>query len=190
MSDFYQLKAQAYFDSTVQIDPTTFLMPLAKALAPGASILDIGCGSGRDLRWLAERGFQPTGFERSSKLAALTRQHSGCPVLEVDFETFDFSSLAFPALLMVGALVHVDRQQFPATLKKILQALLPGGWLYLTMKEGKGEQSADDGRIFTLSSTTALEEIFSLLRKFSFFLKVAKTRMWSRNSVTIGMNRI
>ena len=40
-------------------------------------VLDIGCGSGRDLKWLRERGFSVTGFERSKGLAALARRHAG-----------------------------------------------------------------------------------------------------------------
>ncbi|MCB2216994.1 MAG: methyltransferase domain-containing protein [Desulfobulbaceae bacterium] len=99
MDNYYEDNHQHYFDSTVCIDPSAFLEPLAKLLQPQATILDIGCGSGRDLLWLARRGFRPTGFEQSPSLAKLARKHSNCPVLEGDFNHFDFSKLHFNALI-------------------------------------------------------------------------------------------
>jgi len=57
MKDFYQQNYNAYHEDTFGIDPSSFLDPLVKHLTPSASILDIGCGGGRDLCWLKQRGF-------------------------------------------------------------------------------------------------------------------------------------
>ena len=91
MKAYYQENHKKYHEQTFDIDPASFLAPLVRCLTPRSSILDVGCSSGRDMRWLQDRGFQPTGFERSSGLAALAREHSGCSVLEGDFEVCDFS---------------------------------------------------------------------------------------------------
>ncbi len=168
MVDFYQTNAKEYFDSTARIDATPFLLPLSKELQPGASIMDIGCGSGRDLRWLATRGFNPTGLERSPSLAAMAQEFSGCPVIEGDFLIFNFANLSFDALLLVGALVHVERSLLPEVLQRISGALAADGLIYLTLKEGTGERVADDGRVFTLWSQEQLEAIF---RKLQFKVK-------------------
>ena len=66
MKDYYQENHKKYHEQTAGIDPASFLSPLVRCLTPGSRILDVGCGSGRDMRWLKDRGFQPTGFERSS----------------------------------------------------------------------------------------------------------------------------
>jgi ubiquinone/menaquinone biosynthesis C-methylase UbiE len=89
-SHFYHTHARDYFNQTVQVDPSSFLSPLINHLQPGSKILDTGCGSDRDMLWLTERGCHCTGLEYSSDLAALAREHSGLPVIEADFETFDF----------------------------------------------------------------------------------------------------
>jgi SAM-dependent methyltransferase len=99
--------------STVNIDPGSFLEPFARYLAPGATILDVGCGSGRDLRWFAKRGFASTGFENSPGLARLARQHAACPVIEGDFQDYDFSQLSYSGLVFVGSLVHLSHADFP-----------------------------------------------------------------------------
>ena len=59
------LHPEAYHEATFHIDPASFLRPLAERLPPCAVILDVGCGSGRDLRWLRHRGFRAVGMERS-----------------------------------------------------------------------------------------------------------------------------
>ena len=55
------------------MDPSSFLQPFASHLAEGSLILDVWCGSGRDLLWLKNRGFKVIGFERSKGLAELAR---------------------------------------------------------------------------------------------------------------------
>jgi len=161
LNDFYEQNHRQYFESTVGIDPSAFLEPLAVRLKPGAAILDVGCGSGRDLRWFVDRGFRPTGFEKSPALAGLARRHSGCPVIRGDFLRFDFSRLRFDALVIVGALVHVPRDSLAAVLQSICRVLAPGGLALVTLKEGSGSFRSSDGRVFTLWSAGELEGIFA-----------------------------
>ncbi|MBT4267500.1 MAG: hypothetical protein HN580_05140 [Deltaproteobacteria bacterium] len=49
MADYYQIHFQEYFKKTISLDPSGFLDPLLNRLKKGGSILDVGCGSGRDL---------------------------------------------------------------------------------------------------------------------------------------------
>ncbi|MGA9179151.1 MAG: methyltransferase domain-containing protein, partial [Desulfobacterales bacterium] len=81
MSDYYQKNYTAYHEKTFSIDPSSFLTPLAQRLPPEAFILDVGCGSGRDLLWMKKRGFEVIGFERSEGLAELARNNADCEVI-------------------------------------------------------------------------------------------------------------
>ena len=159
--DYYETNAAKYHASTVQIDPSSFLEPLARRLTPGAAILDIGCGSGRDMRWFRERGFNPRGFERSPSLAEMARSHSGCAVIEGDFETCDFSGLSVDAVVMTGALVHIPHDCFKAVLENILQALVSAGHAFITLKEGRNPTETSYGRTFYLWEDPELRQIFS-----------------------------
>lgn len=180
MDNFYEDNHQHYFDSTVGINPSAFLEPLARQLKPQASILDIGCGSGRDLLWFAKCGFRPTGFERSPSLAGLARKHAGCPVIEGDFASYDFSELQFSALVFVGSLVHLSPEALPAILTSTCRALVPGGKLLITVKEGSGTSLAADGRVFTLWSRTDIEKVFAVknqnLHVLDFSHQISKIR--------------
>jgi len=142
MSDiaYYRTHYAEYHDKTFHIDPAVFLSGFVKYLRPGDHVLDIGCGSGRDLSWLKQKGFLVTGFEASPGLADLARRHADCPVIEGDFEAFDFQPLSVDALLMSGSLVHLPHNRLVPVLANILKALKksPDARVYLSLKEGEG----------------------------------------------------
>jgi SAM-dependent methyltransferase len=180
MTDYYEIYAGDYHDKTFAADPSIFLSPFVQLLPPQSRILDIGCGSGRDLLWLKQRGFAPTGFERSTSLAKLARSHSGCPVIEGDLETFDFSMGSWNAVTLVGSLVHIPHERFLPTIQKILSGFFSPCVLLLTLKEGNGKIHCVDGRTFYLWNDQVLREIFK-----SLYLEIAS---FSRNTSAIGSN--
>ena len=191
MKDYYQENHKQYHAQTFDIDPASFLTPLVRCLTPGSSILDVGCGSGRDLRWLKDRGFRPTGFERSSGLVALAREHSGCSVLEGDFEGYDFSCMEVDAILLVGALVHVPHERFSKILSNIAQALNPEGHVLLTLKEGVKTGDGGGDRVFYLWKDGVLRAVFETLNltvvDFSRAIsKIRKSDVWLGYDVKHG----
>ena len=163
MKDYYQHKYKAYHEKTFHIDPSSFLEPLARRLPPEAFILDVGCGSGRDLLWMKKQGFEVIGFERSPGLAELARENAGCEVIEADFETYDFSAIMVDAVIIVGALVHIPKVRFPEVFKNITSALTENGSVFLTLKEGEGSRNDSDGRIFYLWQDDKARELFESL---------------------------
>jgi SAM-dependent methyltransferase len=160
MSDFYKHHFQVYHDRTLLVDPSSFLEPLTANLKTGSTIVDVGCGSGRDILWLKKRGYHVIGLERSRGLAGLARKNTACRIIEADFETYDFSKLSADALLLIGALVHLPRSQFPVALKAICQALKKPGFLLITMKQGTGSATDPDGRRFYMWQDKDLRDVF------------------------------
>ena len=163
MSDYYIKHFQAYHQKTFFIDPSSFLEPLKNLLEPGCRILDIGCGSGRDMLWLKNHGFSVSGFERSAGSAELARQNTGCDIIEGDFEDVDFAELPSDAVLLAGSLVHVPHDKMPAVFKHVTTGLRPGGKVLITLKQGKGKTSDDHGRVFYYWQESDLEAIFTEL---------------------------
>ncbi len=177
-AQYYAAHYRSYHAQTFSIDPRPFLGPFARRLTPGSRVLDIGCGSGRDLLWLKRQGFRVLGFERAPGLAALARRQAAWDVVLGDFTRFDFTSLATDALLMSGALVHVPHDALVTVLTRILPALKPRpphelvpdkapkgetGLVYLSLKEGCGRFQDARGRDFFLWSHAHLGRIFKSL---------------------------
>jgi SAM-dependent methyltransferase len=159
MTDFYESNARAYFERTNRVDPTPILSPLLPYLQPGGTILDIGCGSGRDLKWFKARGFDAAGLERSPSLALLASDHSNCPVSIVDL--FDYNPpVHYDCILLIGTLVHLPKPEFPRALGKAMRMLKAGGILYLSMKAWGGGEASDDGREYQLWSDSELRREF------------------------------
>jgi SAM-dependent methyltransferase len=130
------------------------------------------------MRWFRERGFRPTGLERSPSLAELARAHSGCPVIEADFETHDFSGLSFDALVLVGALVHIPHDRFEQVFEHILKALRPGDHVLITLKEGRDPTEPAPGRVFYLWQDPDLRMMFDRpnLAVVDFSRQISKIR--------------
>jgi len=75
MTDYYQENYKVYHEKTFSIDPSSFLEPLAQRLPAKAFILDVGCGSGRDLLWMKRSvddwGTALIGVEEKNRASAL-----------------------------------------------------------------------------------------------------------------------
>ena len=162
-SDFYQKKYKAYHEKTFSIDPSSFLEPLVKKLSAEAFILDVGCGSGRDLLWIKKQGFEGIGFERSPGLAQLARENVGCEVIDGDFETYDFSLFLFDAIILVGALVHIPYERFSKVFENITSSISKHGIILITLKEGSEVRTDSDGRTFYLWQDEKARRVFDTL---------------------------
>lgn len=196
MPDYYTTDYREYHEKTFHIDPAPFLTPFAELLPPGAHVLDIGCGSGRDLLWLKNKGFRVTGFERSPGLAALARENAGCIVIEGDFESFDFEALPTDALLLSGSLVHLPHDRLPGVLKNILKSMEPDPGsasgskpaihlpspIYISLKEGAGRRVDSENRTFYLWRDEDLRGLFAWLN--------LSVRWFSRNPSAVGSGEI
>ncbi|MGM0642477.1 MAG: class I SAM-dependent methyltransferase [Thermodesulfobacteriota bacterium] len=165
MPEFYDKNHEAYAKSTFSADPSVFLEPFVSVIPPGACILDAGCGSGRDLLWLKNKGFRMTGFEKSAKLAKLACNNSGCPVIKGDFEEFDFSDYSFDAVIAVGSFVHIPRDRLFPVIRNISRGLADKGFFYISVKQGHGVETDDAGRTFFLWQN---REIRALLESLCF----------------------
>lgn len=103
-------------------------------LAPGAPVLDLGCGCGVPAaRILAER-YRVTGLDLSPVQIARAR----ALVPQATFVCADMTAAGLPeagfaAIVCLYALIHVPLEQQPALLDRMAAWLQPGGLLLLTV---------------------------------------------------------
>ena len=161
MENYYQQNFDAYHQQTFHVDPSSFLAPLENRLNSDATILDVACGSGRDLLWFKDRDYTVVGFERSKGLAELARKYVGCEVIEGDFETYDFLGLSVDAILLIGALVHLPYEEFKHVFENISTCLNENGKILVSMKEGNGVFENAHGRTFYLWQNKDLRDTFA-----------------------------
>ncbi len=117
------------------------------AIPEGGIILDAGCGSGRDAKAFKDHGFRIEAFDASSELAAMAGEFLGQPVSVRTFADIDEVAL-YDGIWACASLLHLPFCEIPGALSRLWSALKPGGSLYVSFKEGKGEREKD-GRHFT-----------------------------------------
>lgn len=155
----YEKHAEEYFRATVQLAPPSILDALVKHLPSGSSVLDLGCGSGRDMAYLASLGFVVTGIEQSPSLASLAQNHSGCEVIVGDFQTHPFDK-KYDAVVSLGSFVHASRSELGSLISLMKSLTNREGYAAVSLKKGTGV--AENGiRKFTLWGDLELREIFA-----------------------------
>lgn len=75
-TEYYSRNARSFYEATAFVDMTTLHDVFLSRLPPKAHILDAGCGSGRDARAFADRGYKVSAFDASAELASLASK--GC----------------------------------------------------------------------------------------------------------------
>ena len=110
------------------------------------TILDFGCGPGRDLKTFAELGHRPVGLEGASRLAAMARADSGCEVWEQDFLKLELPARRFDGIFANAALFHVPSRELPRVLLQLHDTLKPRGVLFSSNPRGDNEEGWNRGR--------------------------------------------
>jgi len=103
----------------------------AHLLPAGATALDLACGSGRHLRWLAAAGFKVTGVDRNAE--ALAGLQGLGELIEADVENgpWPLPGRRFGVVLVTN---YLWRPLLPA----IVDSVADGGWLiYETFADGQ-----------------------------------------------------
>lgn len=103
----------------------------AQLLAPGAAVLDLGCGFGWPVsHTLQQLGFDIHAIDASAQLVAEFRRQ--LPTVQVRCETVaesDFYQRSFAGIVAIGLLFLLPAAQQLALLRKMAAALTPGGLL-------------------------------------------------------------
>ncbi|HEX3917901.1 MAG TPA: class I SAM-dependent methyltransferase [Caulobacteraceae bacterium] len=129
------------------------------ALAPGAAILELGCGGGRDAEAMLRRGFDVTPTDGSPGLAAQAEARLGRPVRLLRFEDLD-ADAAYDAVWANACLLHAPFEALPGILARIRRALKPGGRCFASFKAGEGPDRDALGRYYNFPTEASLRAAY------------------------------
>jgi SAM-dependent methyltransferase len=109
------------------------------------TILDFGCGPGRDLKAFAERGHIAIGVEGSARFTAMAREQ-GLTVWEQDFLNLDLPAQRFDGIFANASLFHIPSQELPRVLRELRATLKSRGVLFSSNPRGNNEEGWNEGR--------------------------------------------
>ena len=146
--EHYNQRAEEFWQGTRNHDVSQNIAALLQYIEgePPFTILDFGCGPGRDLKVFAELGHIAVGLEGAAQFAAMARANSGCEVWQQDFLELDLPDDHFDGVFANAALFHVPSQELPRVLLELHASLKPGGVLFSSNPRGHNEEGWNGGR--------------------------------------------
>jgi SAM-dependent methyltransferase len=111
---------------------------LAKLVAPGSLVLDLGCGSGEDTPALASMGLRCVGLDISAGLLDLTRRFEALAgrAFLGDLRSLPFAEGAFDAVWADGSVHHVTKSEVRGVATEVARVLKPSGVFALSVELG------------------------------------------------------
>jgi len=146
--EHYNQSAESFREGTQDHDVTQNIAALLRHIEgpPPFTILDLGCGPGRDLKAFAALGHVAIGLDGAEKFVAMARAQSGCEVWRQDFLALDLPARHFDGVFANAALFHVPGQELPRVLAQLRASLKPAGVLFSSNPRGANEEGWNRGR--------------------------------------------
>ena len=145
--EYYRVNAEAFSKATVGVDFSEMANRFLELLPPGAAILDLGCGSGRDSLYFLKRGFRVTAADGSPEMCRIASRNTGLQVRTLLFGNLDYEN-AFDGIWACASLLHLPAEKLGPVFRKAERALRPRGVMYASFKYGTFS-GMRNGRFFT-----------------------------------------
>lgn len=169
-TDFYNTHANQLIERYDNADMESLHKLLLNHIPKNSSVLDIGFGSGRDLQFLHDNGYDVWGIDPSEKFVANVKNRF--PKIQNQFFQaslpFDKEALgldkALDAVITIAMWMHLQHQQYEAVVESIVSVLNSSSTVAISYSEGN---RVDDERYF---EDVDLEVITRLFKERGFHL--------------------
>jgi SAM-dependent methyltransferase len=144
----YEQRAEDFREGTRAHDVSQNIAALLQHIEgePPFTILDFGCGPGRDLAAFAELGHIAIGLDGAARFAAMAREHTSCEVWQQDFLNLNLPEQHFDGVFANAVLFHVPSQELVRVLRDLHATLKPGGVLFSSNPRGRNDEGWNRGR--------------------------------------------
>lgn len=157
--DYYNLNAENFIESTQNVDMHQAQDRFLRLLDENASILDFGCGSGRDTKYFLNKGYQVTATDGSAELCRLASAFSGIEVKEMLFGELDEID-TYDGIWACSSILHLPKIKLLPVICKMCMALKDSGVIYTSFKYSDFE-GVRNGRYFTDFTEDSFKEFIA-----------------------------
>ncbi len=172
---YYDDHANDFVSETINADMQSLYARFIQNLANKDSlhILDLGCGSGRDVYYFANMGYQVIAIDGSQALINLAKYSYHIKLSKntnISWQCLKFTDVAklnwghrFDGIWACASLLHVPYKELPKLIEDLLETLEADGVLYVSFKYGDAER-VDNGRFFCDMNETRWQDIVLQLK--------------------------
>ena len=157
--DYYNLNEENFIESTQNVDMHQAQDRFLRLLDENASILDFGCGSGRDTKYFLDQGYQVTATDGSAELCRLASAFTGIEVKEMLFQELDDMG-TYDGIWACSSILHLSKIELLPVICKMCMALKGSGVIYTSFKYSDFE-GVRNGRYFTDFTEDSFKEFIA-----------------------------
>ena len=159
--NYYNLNAKKFIENTQNADMHLTQDKFLQLLPESASILDFGCGSGRDTKYFLEKGYQVVATDGSAELCRLASSFTGIKVKEMLFQELDEIG-EYDGIWACSSILHLPKQELLPVIRKMCIALKDNGVIYTSFKYSNFEGERN-GRYFNDFTEDTFREFIKVI---------------------------
>ena len=137
---FYTDNAADFINRTSEMNLSALYAEFLPLIPRGGSILDAGCGSGRDSRYFISQGYTVHAIDAVPEIAKGASNLIGQPVEVATFENFR-SDDKYYGIWACASLLHVPPTRLSDAIGNLAAHLRSGGIFYMSFKYGQGQRT-------------------------------------------------
>ncbi len=155
---YYNRNADQYFNNTVNVDMSECCDRFLKCVVPSGRIIDIGVGSGRDIKYFMDRGYVAEGIDASEEMCRLASDYSGAEVICKRIQDWH-PQKKYDGIWVNASLLHLTLTEIEEFICLASDYLHPNGVVYISMKKSIQTGPDTDRRFFTDFSEEKVQQI-------------------------------
>lgn len=183
--DYYTKNASSFIDSTRDVEFSSnqdkFISVVKSVFVTenaDISLLDFGCGSGRDTKYFLQKGFNVDAIDGCEELCKAASDFAGIEVKQALFQEWK-AEKNYEGIWACSSILHLSKQDLAEVLVKLSNSLSEKGILYTSFKYGDFEGERN-GRYFIDFTEQKFDELLSEINCFN------KLETWVTGDVRKG----
>jgi len=141
--DFYSRKAERMDNQFSESRmPQSFLEIRDKFLEEleEGKILDVGCGTGRDVEYFIEQGFEALGIDSAQGMIERARRNRKGEFIQKDMLEMEFKEDSFDGIWCCASIFFLPYEDMKKVLENFQEILSPEGSLFVSFRKGRGKE--------------------------------------------------
>ena len=180
---YYDNQAFAYYSQTREVNFDDIYSQFIDNLTSDSvqTVIDVGCGSGRDSEYFASLGFTVTAVDGSDKLLGLAKNN--CEH-DIDWLQLSFHDIAkqnwinhFSGIWACASLLHVPFNELESVFNTLVTALKTDGVIYLSFKYGDRER-LDGDRFFCDMNDSRIDQLLTKVPSVTLVKRCNNSTVW------------
>ncbi len=163
--DYYNQNAEEFSKGTVNANMTVTQDRFLALLPEKASILDFGCGTGRDTKYFLSKGFTVFAIDGSKEMCKYASVYTGIEAKHMLFHELN-DVITYDGIWACASILHLPYEDLSNVFLKMATALKDNGILYTSFKYGTFEGYRGE-RYYTDMDEEKLSHFLEKLKLFS-----------------------